>query len=268
MTRTVTLLTDFGLADEFVGVLEGVIARIAPDARVIHVSHGIAPQDVLQGATVLANALPYLPVGVHVAVVDPGVGSERRAVVVACADGRLLVGPDNGLLLPAAERVGGIAQAWAIADAALFLQPVSATFHGRDVFVPVAARLALGLPPEDVGPEIEQASLVRPAIAPPVVDGGVLSATIVAIDRFGNAALAAGGSHLDAAGIGVGDRLEAICGDARVYVVRARTFAEVRRGDLVAFEDSAGSIGLAMNHGSFADVVGARAGDRVALRPA
>ncbi len=268
MARTITLLTDFGLADEFVGVLEGVIAGIAPDARVIHLSHGIAPQDVLQGATVLANALPYLPVGVHVAVVDPGVGSERRAVLLETGDGRLLVGPDNGLLVPAAERVGGIARAFELAEPGLFLEPVSATFHGRDVFAPVAARLAGGMPPERVGPALAPGSLARPQIEPARVADGAVRATVVAVDRFGNAALAADGATLDAVGIAVGGRLEAICGEARVYALRARTFAEVRRGDLVAFEDSAGAIGLAMNHGSFADVVGLRAGDRVTLRPA
>src|SRR5881392_1877131 len=141
----ITFLSDFGLQDDFVGTCHGVIKRIAPDAEIIDITHGIPPQAVLQGAIVLANTLPYMPEGVHLAVVDPGVGTDRRGVVLTGADGRLYVGPDNGLLVPATERLGGIAAAHELARAEYRLAPVSRTFHGRDVFAPAAAHLACGV---------------------------------------------------------------------------------------------------------------------------
>src|ERR671939_1055083 len=143
MARVITFLSDYGHDDDFVGVCHGVIARIAPDARVIDVTHGIPRHDVRSGALVLRRALPYLPPGVHLAVVDPEVGAERRAVAVRTAEeGRLMVGPDNGLLSLAAQRFGGAVEAVDVGRSQHRLRPVSATFHGRDLFAPVAAHLA------------------------------------------------------------------------------------------------------------------------------
>src|SRR3954454_3176611 len=140
-----TFLTDYGLLDEFVGICHGVIARVAPEVRVIDVTHGIPRHDVRAGALVLGGALPYTPPGVHLAVVDPDVGGRRRGVALRCAEeDRLLVGPDNGLLTLAAERFGGVVEAVEIGRSPHRLEPVSATFHGRDIFSPVAARLAAG----------------------------------------------------------------------------------------------------------------------------
>ncbi len=151
------MLTDYGLADEFVGVLHGVIARICPDAHVIDLSHGVPPQDIATGAAVLMHALPYMPTGVHVAVVDPTVGGDRRAVALRLADGRILVGPDNGLLWPAALAAGGVEQAFEISASPWRLEPVSATFHGRDIFAAVAAHLAAGEPLELAGDVLDPA---------------------------------------------------------------------------------------------------------------
>jgi S-adenosylmethionine hydrolase len=261
----VTLVTDFGLRDEFVGVVEGVIVRTAPAVRVIHVTHGIAPQDVLGGSIVLANAVPYLPAGVHLAVVDPGVGSERRALVLRARDGRLLVGPDNGVLLLAAEACGGIDGAWAIDDESLFLHPVSATFHGRDVFAPVAARLAGGLDPASVGPSVDPADLVRHDIPPCEVRNGVLLTRVLLIDRFGNVALNARAADLDDLGIGLGEEIEVCAGQGRFLARRARTFADVRFGDMVVFDDSSGWVGVAVNGSSFAAAGGIVTGDVLEL---
>src|SRR3954470_17253660 len=142
IVTTVTFLSDYGAGDEFAGVVEGVIARLAPDARLIHLGHGVPPQDVRTGARRLARALPYVPAGVHLAVVDPGVGGARRGLAIRAGD-RWLVGPDNGLLVPAAEALG-IEEVVDVGESEWRLQPVSATFHGRDVFAPVAAHLARG----------------------------------------------------------------------------------------------------------------------------
>src|SRR5215212_6183704 len=157
----ITFLSDFGLQDDFVGTCHGVIKRIAPQAEVIDVTHGIPPQQVLQGALVLANTLPYMPPGIHLAVVDPGVGSSRRPLALRDAEGRLYVGPDNGLLLPAADRFGGAVEVHELANRAYALESVSRTFHGRDLFSPAAAHLAAGVPLGDLGPPVDPAELVR-----------------------------------------------------------------------------------------------------------
>ena len=147
----ITFLTDFGLEDDFVGTCHGVIARIAPEARVIDITHGIRPGRILQGALMLANTLAYMPVGIHLAVVDPGVGGSRRPLALQDGSGRLYVGPDNGLLLPAADRYGGVAEAHELANPAYALDHVSRTFHGRDLFSPAAAPLSLRVPPRKMG---------------------------------------------------------------------------------------------------------------------
>jgi S-adenosyl-L-methionine hydrolase (adenosine-forming) len=266
MARPVTLLSDFGVLDEFAGVMEAVIARIAPDARVIHLTHGVTPQAVMQGALALAQAVPYAPPGVHVAVVDPGVGSERRAVVLVTGDGRLLVGPDNGVLVPAADQCGGIVAAYEIADEALFLHPVSSTFHGRDVFAPVAARLAAGLDPAEVGPAIDLEGLRRIAVPAAHLEAGTILAQALDVDRFGNVALNVRGADLDGCGLEGGARVEIAAGDGRYFAVRATTFADVRPGEMVVYDDSSGWASLAVNRGSLAEVCGIERGDPVLLR--
>lgn len=266
MPRVVTLLSDFGLRDEYAGVMEAVIVQIAPDARVVHLTHGIEPQAVLQGALALAHALPYSPVGIHVAVVDPGVGSGRRAVVVETVDGRLLVGPDNGLLTFAAAEVGGIAAAYEITNRTLFLEPVSRTFHGRDVFAPIAAHLAGGLAVTEVGPAVDPATLVQIDLPPSHLEPGHVRATAMAIDRFGNVALSVRGSDLAQHGFDAGARIEISAGAGRYYALRARTFADVRVGEMVVFDDSSGWAALAMNSGSMIDICDIARGDMVDLR--
>ena len=196
----ITFLTDFGLQDDFVGTCHGVIATIAPESRVIDVTHGIRPGHVLQGALVLANTLPFMPPGVHLAVVDPGVGSGRRALALRDGEGRLHVGPDNGLLLPAAERFGGVAEAHELANADYSLQPVSRTFHGRDLFSPAAAHLAAGVPLEALGPPVDPDELVRVDIPKPEVGQNRIRTVVLGVDRFGNAALNVNREHLGTPG--------------------------------------------------------------------
>lgn len=266
MARVVTLLSDFGAVDEFAGVMEAVIARVTPDARVIHLTHGITPQAVLPGALALAQAIPFAPVGVHVAVVDPGVGTGRRALVLETGDGRILVGPDNGVLIPAAEECGGITAAFAIANDEFWLQPISRTFHGRDVFAPVAAHLAAGLDPSRVGPPVDPAGLARITIPTPILEPGSVRAQVLDIDRFGNVALNVRGADLDGNGLAGGARLEIEAGDGRYFAVRAQTFADVRPGEMVVYDDSSGWASLAVNSGSLAEVCDIERGDPILLR--
>jgi S-adenosylmethionine hydrolase len=262
----ITFLTDFGLQDDFVGTCHGVIAGIAPDARVIDLTHGIPPQAVLQGAVVLQATLPYVPAGVHLAVVDPGVGGERRAVAVRTRDGRAFVGPDNGLLLLAADELG-VESAHELAEPAYRLPRVSRTFHARDVFAPAAAHLANGVPIADLGPPIAPDDLVRISIPAPELGRAQVSATVLAVDRFGNVASNLRREHLDELGLAAGDRVEVRLTFDRYYAVVAETFADAPAGELILYEDSYGYLTLAISQGSAARLAGVRAGDafRVAV---
>lgn len=263
MARFISFLSDYGLQDGFVGTCHGVMKRIAPDVEIIDVTHGIEPQQVLQGALVLADTLEFMPLGVHLAVVDPGVGGARRPLALEDGDGRLYVGPDNGLLIPAAEAGGGIAAAHELANPGYALQPVSRTFHGRDLFAPAAAHLALGVPLAELGPPVDQEVLVRIAVPEPEIAPPRIVATALVIDRFGNVQLNVDRSALDEAGAEPGTRVSLDLAAGRWPAVVARTFADVASGDLVVFEDSSGKVALAVSGGSAAKALGLSVGERV-----
>jgi S-adenosylmethionine hydrolase len=267
--RPVTFLSDYGYEDDFAGVCRAVIARIAPDVRVIDITHGIRRHAVTEAASVLANALPYTPEGVHLAIVDPGVGSPRRAVAVRVPEGdRILVGPDNGLLTAAIESLGG---ALAVADVTLSpfrLEPLSATFHGRDIFAPVAARLALGAPLEDAGEAADPTSLVRPETSEPRIESGRVVAHAVYVDRYGNVALDLTHGQLPDTGLRLGRRAWVEAGGVTLDCVYTITFSDVSDGQLMLYEDSYRSLALAVNRGSAAEVLALAPGDEVVLRPA
>lgn len=286
----ISLTTDYGLSDGFVAACHGVIARLAPTVRVIDITHAVPPADVLRGAAVLAQTVPQLPPAVHVAVVDPGVGTARRGIAVR-APGGLLVGPDNGLLPWAAEALGGAEAAVELTNPEWFPAGISATFHGRDVFAPAAARFALGVALSEAGPAIDPGGLVR--LADPVVSAGPgrLDATVLTVDHFGNVQLAAAAELLT----GLGPRLRVSGprspgGDAGpppvdgtggpprpttdaggaepppghgMAAVRGRTFGDAPPGGLVVFVDSAGRVAVAVNGGRAADALGVAPGDVV-----
>jgi len=258
----ITFLSDFGLRDDFVGTCHGVIARIAPEAIIIDITHGIEPQAVLQGALVLANTIPYMPEGVHLAVVDPGVGSDRRALAVRDASGRIYVGPDNGLLVPAAEKQGGVADAWQLNDPRYMLDPVSRTFHGRDVFAPAAAHLAVGLDPAELGPPVEPDSLTRLELPEPQVGGSRIVATVLYVDRYGNLQLAVSLGELDGL-FQPSAMAELATDDDRYYLRCAETFADVGPGAFVLYEDASGLLSVAINRGNAAELTALEVGDRV-----
>jgi S-adenosylmethionine hydrolase len=265
VARFITFLTDFGLEDDFVGTCHGVMKRIAPDAEIIDITHGIAPQRVLQGALTLANVLPYMPRGVHLAVVDPGVGSTRRALALRDGDGRIHVGPDNGLLIPAAEKLGGIAEAHELANPAYALESVSRTFHGRDLFSPAAAHLALGVPLTELGPPIAPDALARLDIPQPEIGHTRIRATIISIDRFGNMQLNVDRGHLDRVDVVPGMRVELEFAGERYYAVAARTFADARGGDVILYEDAYKNVAIAISGGNAAEMFNAREGQDVRI---
>ena len=264
----VSLLTDYGLADGFVAACHGVLATSAPHVRVLDVTHLVPAQDVRRGSVVLAQTVPYLPPAVHVAVVDPGVGTDRRAIVVM-AGPSLLVGPDNGLLLAAAEALGGPVAAYELADPSLRSRQLSATFHGRDLFIPAAARFATGFEPVAAGPAVPVAGLVRLPAPHCWVRPGLAEVEALAVDGFGNVQLALPADRLAGAGFGVGDRvLVSVSGRdaAPVAVPVVPTFASVPPGEPLLFADSAGMLALAVNRGSAARRFEVGAGARVRLR--
>lgn len=273
----ITFLSDYGHADEFVGVCHGVIARRCSAARVIDLSHAIPRHDVRAGASVLGAALPYTPAGVHLAVVDPTVGAvdrseigqqARRAIALLTAEeDRLLVGPDNGLLTPAADRFGGVAEAVDIGRSRERLEPVSRTFHGRDIFAPVAAALADGALLSDVGHPLPAQDLRRLELSSARVADGALTTHVLRCDGFGNLILDALEEQLVALGARPGDAL-AVHHAGRVHGARyASTFADVPSGALLLYEDAQRMIALAVNRGSAAELLGAGRDDELVVRP-
>ena len=261
----ITFLSDFGLQDDFVGTCHGVMKRIAPNAQIIDITHGIAPQQVLQGSLVLRNTLPYMPEGVHLAVVDPGVGSHRRPLALRVSGGRLLVGPDNGLLLPAADALGGVQDARELANPEYALESVSRTFHGRDLFSPAAAHLARGVELADLGPPVDPQALVRIEMPEPEVGQNRIRATVLYIDHFGNIQLNLTRADLEQAGVLPGVRVELELTLERYYAVAARTFADARSGDIILYEDSYGNIAIAISGGNAATLFDVAASQEVRI---
>jgi hypothetical protein len=264
----ITFLSDYGLEDAFVGVCHGVIAGICPDARVIDITHGIHRHDVRAGAVALRAALPYMPRGVHLAVVDPDVGAVRRAVALGLGDGRILVGPDNGLLWPAAQRHGGIIEAAELSGSRYRLDLVSATFHGRDIFAPISAHLAAGAAVADVGEPCDPNDLVRLHLPAARFDAGALVTEVVHVDRFGNVQLSATHRDLDDGGLRLGRSVELELDSGGTFDARyVRTFADAERDALIVYEDSSQALAIAVSHGNAAARLGLSGGAELRIRP-
>jgi len=265
--RPITFLSDYGYEDEFVGVCHAVISQVAPGATVIDLTHGIGRQQVMQGAVALANALPFCPPGVHLAVVDPGVGSARRAVAIEAGEGRILVGPDNGLLSRAVDRLGGATAAVDLAKSPFRLEPVSTTFHGRDLFAPVAAHLALGARLDEAGESIDVSSLSSLELPTPEVRSDRVKAHAIHVDGYGNVTLDLDAEMLAGGPFAAGDRIEVRAPDGRFEALWARTFSDADPGDLLLYEDSSGALALAASGGNAAGLLDLRPGSGVELRP-
>jgi S-adenosylmethionine hydrolase len=263
----VTLLTDYGEADDFAGVCHGVIRSIHPEAQIVDITHGIERYAVRQGAIVLRNTLPYMPAGVHVAVVDPQVGSERRALALRTGEGRVLVGPDNGLLSLAWERFGGVELAVDITRSPHRLEPVSASFHGRDLFAPVAAHLAAGAELADAGDPVEPDELERVELPELRLEDGALVAHVLLLDRFGNAALNVDHEQLAGSGLTLGAGVEIEVGGERFPATYAQTFADVEPGELLVYEDAYRTLAVAINRGDASAALHLSPDSELRLRP-
>ncbi len=264
----ISLLTDFGARDPSAGILHGVIRTIAPDADVIDISHEVRKFRIRDGALLLWCALPYLPVGVHVAVVDPGVGTARRPVAIRMARGDILVGPDNGLLLGPADRLGGVVEAVELTAADYRLPVISSSFHGRDIFVPAAAHLTNGVALEALGPALDPSTLVPSPLVAPTLGNGALATEIVYVDTFGNVKLGALASDLQRA-LGTlepGAAVDATIAGTQRSLPWAVTFGDVAAGQPLLYEDSYGRLCLAVNQGDAASSLGLAEDQPVVLR--
>jgi S-adenosylmethionine hydrolase len=273
----ISFMTDFGVGSSAPSVCRGVMLEIAPDARLVDVTHAIRHFALRDGAFLLARSVPYFPIGVHVAVVDPGVGTARRPIALRVDRGDYLVGPDNGLLVPAAHALGGIVEARALENRALWLPSVSHTFHGRDIFSPVAAHIAGGAPFDTVGPALEPDEVVKLDLPIATPRDGGLDTSVLLIDAFGNCRLAGETSDLVTAfgEMEHGRQFDLVIparggrAGARIRVPWVLTFGEVPIGSPLLFEDAdyAGPA-LAVNLGSAADVLGLELDTPVRLEPA
>jgi S-adenosylmethionine hydrolase len=256
----ISFLSDFGARDPSAAICRGIMLGIANDAQIIDISHEVAKFRIRDGAHLLANSVQYLPVGTHVAVVDPGVGTSRRPIAILTQRGDVLVGPDNGLLLAAALRLGGTKQVRVLDNRKLWLQPdsTSSTFHGRDIFAPVAARLATGTAFNTVGKVLDESSLAHVSWPETTIEHGVLRSAVLYIDSFGNAKLGAQAAELvEAVGpLAPGDPLTVDVLAGPLPVPWARTFGDVAVGTLFLFEDSYGWLALSVNQGDAAGRLG------------
>lgn len=270
----VTFLTDFG-PDAAPAVCRGVMVGICPEVRILDISHSVRKFAIREGAWRLVFALPYMPLGVHVAVVDPGVGTARRPIGIKAARGDTLIGPDNGLLVPAAEQLGGIIEARALANPELCLPIVSSTFHGRDIFAPMAAHLAAGRHFEEVGPPLDPQELTPLELPRATARSGGLDTSVIFIDDFGNAYLAGSADELAAVvgplEVGRRLRLTVAAGDGRPPATETapwqRTFGGVPLGEPLLYVSSTGSLAWSDNHSSIADRLGLRVDQPVRLEP-
>ncbi len=263
----VAFLSDYGLADEFVGVCKAVIASIAPDATVVDLAHELPPHEVAAGALTLVRSVQYLPEGALVlAVVDPGVGTERRLVAVACEQATFF-GPDNGLLAPAVAMLGGARAVHELTSDDHRLPAPGPTFAGRDVLAPAVAYHAIGVPLAELGPPVDPVGLVPGLVGlPQEVDGGY-EAEVWWVDRFGNCQLNLGPDELELMGARSGGRVEVRVGDQVRAARWVNTYADAKPSELVLLVDSYGLLALALDRRSAAAELGLRAGSPVTLVP-
>lgn len=260
----ITLLTDYGLRDSYVAEVKGVILGIIPEATIIDITHEVEKFDVEEGAFQLARCVNYFPEGaIHVGVVDPGVGGGRKSIIIK-ARGAFFVGPDNGLLAPAAERLG-VEGVYEIREDRLPIKRVSYVFDGRDVFAPVAAYLAKGVPPTELG--VEVSSYVRLAQYQPRIVGEDLEATVIHVDGFGNLVTNLTYKLLNELGVREGCKFRVNLKGRELEIPYVRSFSSVGVGELLALVAGGGYLEISVNMGRARERLGISKGERLILRP-
>jgi S-adenosylmethionine hydrolase len=265
--KVITLTSDFGKQTQGIGNMEGAIYSINPDARVIHLMHGIPGFDVLSAARTM-ETIRFMSVGFHVCVVDPGVGTERKGIIVKAKRGDFLIGPDNGCLMAAPRLLGGIEKIVEITNEKYMITPVSPIFHGRHVFSPAAAHLSLGVPIEEFGRQLRPEECVKAPYEEARVRDGKIDAKVIHINHFGSIHLNILHDEWDRLGLNPGDRVEMILGDKRIELPFVRTFGEANEGEPLIMKDDYSRIEAAINVGAFTEKYPVRVGDRVVIRKA
>lgn len=266
MQSIICFVSDFGLEDAWVGVCKAVIFQACPQTRVVDLAHQIPPFDLRKAAAVAAVGVYQLPEAIHLVVVDPGVGGGRSDLCIVTNNGTRLVGPDNGVLLPAAHRAGGIAQAYAMQPDKIDFTPPLPTFHARDVLAPAAAALACGVEPSSLGTPCDEGALVQGPFNSCEYLGGHVQAEVVDIDRFGTVRVNVDQADIERLGLNQ-PRIEMSFGHTVLEVILGRTFSDVARGEPIALVDSSGWLALAIREGSAAERYGIEPGVTARIRP-
>lgn len=266
MQTIIGFVSDFGLEDAWVGVCHAVIYQSCPQARVVDLAHQIAPFDIRKGAVAASAGVWQLPDAIHLVVVDPGVGGGRKDLCLVTKEGTVLVGPDNGVLIPATWHAGGIAEAFAIDPGKLAARPPLATFHARDVLAPAAAALACGVEPRSLGTRLEPGELVSAPYEQARKENSAIVTEVLDADRFGSLRLGVYAEQVAAFGL-EGARLEISLGHLSLDVAFGKTFSDVAEGEPVCIVDSSGLLTLAVRLGSAAERYSIEPGDSVRLHP-
>lgn len=262
--RPICFLSDFGITDDFVGTCKGVVASISPGTTVIDLTHSVPSFAIEAGAELLQHATRYMPDDtVYLAIVDPGVGTSRREVALETNGGAILVGPDNGLLIPASESLGGISRAVFLTNDEFHIKPVSNTFHGRDIFSPVAAHLASGVPLAELGEAASPEALTPLGLEEDAANGKDIAASVIDIDRFGNARLSV---KQENCGLEYGDELRLDIGDGDMEVRYVPTFGSATGGELILLPDSHWRLSVSVNQGNAARALSLTIGSKVVIK--
>jgi hypothetical protein len=264
--RFVSFLSDYGTVDEFAGVCKAVMLGLAPELTIVDVSHDIPPHDVKAGALALVRAVQYLPDGIVLAVVDPGVGTERRAIAVE-TESSWFLGPDNGLLAPAVAMIGGASRAVSLTNDEYHLASPGPTFAGRDILAPAAGYLARGVPLAELGEEIDPIGMVPGLVSLPTEEDGAIAGEVWWVDRFGNCQLNLDPAELQRLGVDVGGSVELRFGGTARMARWVRTYADAKPSELVMLVDSYGLLSIALDRHSAADELGLRAGSALTVVP-
>lgn len=261
----ISFTSDFGVQSQGIGIMEGVARTICPDAHIIHLTHGLPDYDLMTGARNL-EAVNWLPIGFHVCVIDPGVGSKRKCLAIKCKRGDYLVGPDNGVLLPAARILGGIIKVVEITNKKYLHEPISPIFHGRDIFTPAASWLARGIKITELGPELNPASLVPPPYEEAILMDREIEAQVISINKFGSFHLNIQAELWEQAGIKLKEIVELEFKNQKLHIMFVETFSEVIVGDPLIMKDDYGRMEVAINQDAFISHYPLEVGESVIIR--
>lgn len=260
----ITLTSDFGVQSQGVGIMEAVALEINPDARIIHLMHGLPDFNLFYAARTM-ETICYVPIGFHVCVVDHGVGTKRKPIIIETGRGDFLIGPDNGVLIPATRFLGGIKKVVEIANQKYMRKPVSPVFHGRDIFVPAAAYLSNGIPIEEFGKIINPKNLVKAPYEEPQISGDKIHAIVISINKFGSMHLNIRHELWDKFRVKIGDNINLKFKNKTIKMQYYRTFGDVGKGKPLIFKDDYGRMEVALNMGNFSKKYGIKIGDECVI---